>query len=81
MNDLAQQPDRAPATRRDADRRIDTGNRLAMVYAGELYLNRDPFPFLEAVSRLLRLVHRILRAVLSGMNARATGGLSGDGGR
>ena len=35
------------------DRRIDTGNRLAMVYA----------------------------AVLSGMNARATSGLSGDGGR
>jgi hypothetical protein len=63
------------------DRRIDTGNLLAMVYAGEVYLNRHPFPSLEAVSRLLRLVHRIPRAVLSGMNARATGGLSGDGGQ
>jgi len=30
-----------------------TGNRLVIVYAGALYLNRDPFPFLEAVGDLL----------------------------
>jgi hypothetical protein len=34
-------------------RRTDTGHELVMVYAGELYLNRNPFPFLEAVNRLL----------------------------
>jgi hypothetical protein len=33
--------------------RNDTGNQLTMVFAGELYLNRNPFPFLEAVDRLL----------------------------
>lgn len=30
-----------------------TDNRLVIVYAGALYLNRDPFPFLEALERLL----------------------------
>jgi Glycosyltransferase Family 4 len=33
--------------------KVDTGNHLIIVYAGELYLNRNPFPFLEAVDRLL----------------------------
>jgi len=33
--------------------KTDTGNQLIIVYAGELYLNRNPFPFLEAVDRLL----------------------------
>jgi len=31
----------------------DTGGRLAILFAGELYLNRDPFPLLHAVERLL----------------------------
>jgi hypothetical protein len=31
----------------------DTGGRLAMLFAGELYLNRDPFPLLHALERLL----------------------------
>ena len=31
----------------------DTGNRLAILFAGELYLNRDPFPLLLALERLL----------------------------
>ena len=33
--------------------RVNTENRLTIVFAGELYLNRNPFPFLEAVDRLL----------------------------
>jgi hypothetical protein len=33
--------------------RANTGSRLAIVYAGTLYLNRNPFPFLEAVGHLL----------------------------
>lgn len=33
--------------------KMSTGNRLTIVFAGELYLNRNPFPFLEAVDRLL----------------------------
>lgn len=31
----------------------DTGNRLAILFAGELYLNRDPFPLFQALERLL----------------------------
>jgi hypothetical protein len=31
----------------------DTGGVLAMLFAGELYLNRDPFPLLDAIERLL----------------------------
>lgn len=31
----------------------ETGGRLAMLFAGELYLNRDPFPLLHALERLL----------------------------
>jgi hypothetical protein len=39
----------------DAVRHIgsDTGGRLAIFFAGELYLNRDPFPLLHALERLL----------------------------
>jgi hypothetical protein len=33
--------------------RVRTENRLTIVFAGEIYLNRNPFPFLEAVDRLL----------------------------
>ena len=33
--------------------RVHTGNQLTIVFAGELYLNRNPFPFLEAIDRLL----------------------------
>jgi hypothetical protein len=33
----------------------ETGNRLAILFAGELYLNRDPFPLLYALERLLSL--------------------------
>jgi hypothetical protein len=33
--------------------RVYSGNRLVAVYAGSLYMNRDPFPFLEALDRLL----------------------------
>jgi hypothetical protein len=33
--------------------KVNTGNHLSIVFAGELYLNRNPFPFLEAVDRLL----------------------------
>lgn len=32
---------------------LDTGGRLAILFAGELYLNRDPFPLLCALERLL----------------------------
>jgi hypothetical protein len=31
----------------------DTGGRLAILFAGELYFNRDPFPLLHALERLL----------------------------
>jgi hypothetical protein len=31
----------------------DTGGRLSILFAGELYLNRDPFPLLLALERLL----------------------------
>lgn len=40
----------------DGDRRpakAESGNRLSMLFAGELYVNRSPFEFLEAVERLL----------------------------
>lgn len=33
--------------------KLNTENLLTIVFAGELYLNRNPFPFLEAVDRLL----------------------------
>jgi Glycosyltransferase Family 4 len=33
--------------------KVNTEKRLTIVFAGELYLNRNPFPFLEAVDRLL----------------------------
>ena len=33
--------------------RSSTGNRLVVVYAGALYINRNPFPFLESVGHLL----------------------------
>jgi hypothetical protein len=33
--------------------KLNTENRLTIAFAGELYLNRNPFPFLEAVDRLL----------------------------
>jgi Glycosyl transferase 4-like domain len=32
----------------------ETGNRLVIVYAGALYLNRNPFPFLQALDDLLQ---------------------------
>jgi hypothetical protein len=35
------------------DAASDTGGRLAMLFAGELYLNRDPFPLLDALERLV----------------------------
>jgi hypothetical protein len=31
----------------------DTGHRLGILFAGEIYANRDPFPFLAAVDRLV----------------------------
>jgi hypothetical protein len=31
----------------------DSGGRLSILFAGELYLNRDPFPLLQALERLL----------------------------
>jgi hypothetical protein len=31
----------------------DTGGRLAILFAGELYMGRDPFPFLAAIEALL----------------------------
>jgi Glycosyl transferase 4-like domain len=34
--------------------RAGTGNQLVVVYAGELYLNRDPFPFLEEMDKFLQ---------------------------
>jgi hypothetical protein len=36
---------------------LDTGGRLAIFFAGELYLNRDPFPLLHALERLLSRPH------------------------
>jgi glycosyltransferase involved in cell wall biosynthesis len=32
----------------------DTGHRLHILFAGEIYVNRDPFGFLEALERLLQ---------------------------
>jgi Glycosyl transferase 4-like domain len=32
----------------------ETGNRLVIVYAGALYLNRNPFPFLQALDDFLQ---------------------------
>lgn len=32
---------------------LATGGRLAILFAGELYLNRDPYPLLHAIERLL----------------------------
>jgi glycosyltransferase involved in cell wall biosynthesis len=34
-----------------------TGNQLVIVYAGALYLNRDPFPFLEEMDEFLQREH------------------------
>lgn len=34
---------------------ISTGHYLRFLFAGEIYVNRDPFPFLEALERLLAL--------------------------
>jgi glycosyltransferase involved in cell wall biosynthesis len=34
--------------------KLITGHQLTIVFAGELYLNRNPFPFLEAIDRLLK---------------------------
>jgi hypothetical protein len=34
-------------------RRAATGGNLSILFAGALYMNRDPFPFLEALDRLL----------------------------
>jgi hypothetical protein len=58
---IQRQPELAPKTfvvrngYDDAVRHVapDTGGRLAILFAGELYLNRDPFPLLDAVERLL----------------------------
>lgn len=36
-----------------APQRIATGHDLVIVYAGTLYMNRNPFPLLEAIDRLL----------------------------
>lgn len=33
--------------------KLNTEHQLTVVFAGELYLNRNPFPFLEAIDRLL----------------------------
>jgi hypothetical protein len=58
---LQRQPELAPKTfivRNGYDETIrplspDTGGRLSILFAGELYLNRDPFPLLRALERLL----------------------------
>jgi hypothetical protein len=58
---IQRQPELAPKTRvvrngyDDAVRPLapETGGRLAILFAGELYLNRDPFPLLECLERLL----------------------------
>jgi len=58
---IQRQPELAPKTfvvrngYDDAVRLVspDTGGRLAILFAGELYLNRDPFPLLHALERLL----------------------------
>jgi glycosyltransferase involved in cell wall biosynthesis len=33
--------------------RVDTGGRLDILFAGEIYMERDPFPLLEAFDRLV----------------------------
>jgi hypothetical protein len=58
---IQRQPELAPKTYvvrngyDEAVRRLapETGGRLAILFAGELYLNRDPFPLLHALERLL----------------------------
>lgn len=58
---VERQPELAPKTfvvRNGYDETVriadsDTGGRLAILFAGELYLNRDPFPLLHALERLL----------------------------
>ena len=58
---IHRQPELAPKTfiiRNGYDSTVnlgtrDTNGRLAILFAGELYLNRDPFPFLQALERLL----------------------------
>jgi hypothetical protein len=58
---IQRQPELAPKTfvvRNGYDDAVrvassDTGGRLAILFAGELYLNRDPFPLLHALERLL----------------------------
>jgi glycosyltransferase involved in cell wall biosynthesis len=34
--------------------KLQTNHRLEFLFAGEIYVNRDPFPFLDAIDRLLR---------------------------
>lgn len=49
--------------------KVNTENRLTIVFAGELYLNRNPFPFLEAIDRLLnssRVDESRVRVVFAG---------------
>jgi Glycosyl transferase 4-like domain len=58
---IERQPELAPKTfvvRNGYDGAVrvlpfDTGGRLAILFAGELYLNRDPFPLLYGLERLL----------------------------
>lgn len=58
---IQRQPELAPKTfvvRNGYDDEVshlspETGGRLAILFAGELYLNRDPFPLLESLERLL----------------------------
>lgn len=58
---IGRQPELAPKTfvvRNGYDGGVarsspETGGRLAILFAGELYLNRDPFPLLHAIERLL----------------------------
>jgi hypothetical protein len=58
---IERQPELAPKTyvvRNGYDGAIrhaapDTGGRLVILFAGELYMNRDPFPLLRALERLL----------------------------
>jgi glycosyltransferase involved in cell wall biosynthesis len=44
MNGFDRVPELPPA---------ETGHFLRILFAGEIYMNRDPFPFLEAVERLV----------------------------
>ncbi len=51
---------------------LDTGHRLAILFAGELYLNRDPFPLLDALERLLSRVDVDARRVSATFMGRKT---------